>query len=731
VTKAFKVGLVYAAGTATVAPIKFTSTSATLLTTPTAGSMEVDSSGNLYYSPSTTRYTVPLSTTGNSLIFTTSGATTITLPTSGTMITSSSPTITTPTITTINGGNAANANLFNDQTTNGITIGSGLTTGTLNIDTASTGAHTVNIATGATAALTTKTINIGTSGIASSTTNINIGSAAGSQTTTTTISGATYYSFAGTNFLQIINPYLNMSQIKSPDTATTSVQSYNVYLYSGNATGTTSNSGSVYIDSGTATSTAGSITIGGYTAPTISIGTQTIANTLNIATGAGTTNKTINIGTASTAGTTAITIGSSSGATSTIQLNGAVTFSTAPVISTITNTGTITLPTATGTLALTSGVINNTLTTTTGDMIYASGANTPARLGIGSTGQVLTVSGGIPTWATATSGKNAIINGGMDIWQRGTSVAISASTAYQYTADRWCSTSTGASEAITVSRQATGDTTNLPNIQYALRYQRNSGQTGTTGLSLYQPLETTNSIPFAGKSVTLSFYARAGSNFSATSSLLGVYLSSSTGADQNPSSAWVGSASVISSNATLTTTWQRFTFTGTIATTATQLYPQFTFNPTGTAGANDYFDITGVQLELGSTATTFSRAGGSIGGELALCQRYCQSLNVLSPNGTSGAYLAMGAGVGPNSQVIFDIALKVTMRAVPSGLTFNNLQISDGYTGSTALSSFSILSYSNADMVSLSSAGTFTKGTVYWLATTSTSNAYVLWSAEL
>lgn len=77
---------------------------------------------------------------------------------------------------------------------------------------------------------------------------------------------------------------------------------------------------------------------------------------------------------------------------------------TSPVISTISNTGTITLPTSTGTLALTSGVINNTLTTTTGDMIYASSSNTPARLAIGTTGQVLTVSGGVPTWAAASSG---------------------------------------------------------------------------------------------------------------------------------------------------------------------------------------------------------------------------------------------------------------------------------------------------------------------------------------
>lgn len=77
---------------------------------------------------------------------------------------------------------------------------------------------------------------------------------------------------------------------------------------------------------------------------------------------------------------------------------------TSPVISTISNTGTITLPTSTGTLALTSGVINNTLTTTTGDMIYASSANTPARLAVGTNGYVLTVAGGVPTWAAASSG---------------------------------------------------------------------------------------------------------------------------------------------------------------------------------------------------------------------------------------------------------------------------------------------------------------------------------------
>lgn len=47
--------------------------------------------------------------------------------------------------------------------------------------------------------------------------------------------------------------------------------------------------------------------------------------------------------------------------------------------------------------------------TTTGDTFYASSGGTPARLGIGSTDQVLKVSGGVPTWATASAGGMTLI----------------------------------------------------------------------------------------------------------------------------------------------------------------------------------------------------------------------------------------------------------------------------------------------------------------------------------
>jgi hypothetical protein len=48
--------------------------------------------------------------------------------------------------------------------------------------------------------------------------------------------------------------------------------------------------------------------------------------------------------------------------------------------------------------------------TTTGDTIYSSSGSTPARLGIGSTGQVLTVAGGIPSWATPASGGMTLLS---------------------------------------------------------------------------------------------------------------------------------------------------------------------------------------------------------------------------------------------------------------------------------------------------------------------------------
>lgn len=59
-----------------------------------------------------------------------------------------------------------------------------------------------------------------------------------------------------------------------------------------------------------------------------------------------------------------------------------------------------------------SNAIQNALLTTTGDTIYASAASTPARLGLGTAGQVLTVNSGAtaPEWKTPAGGGLTLIS---------------------------------------------------------------------------------------------------------------------------------------------------------------------------------------------------------------------------------------------------------------------------------------------------------------------------------
>jgi hypothetical protein len=180
---------------------------------------------------------------------------------------------------------------------------------------------------------------------------------------------------------------------------------------------------------------------------------------------------------------------------------------------------------------------------------------------------------------------------------------------------------------LTVSRQATGDTTNLPFIQYCARVQRDSGNTSTNGIYFGQPFETLNSLQYAGKTVTMSFYARKGANYSPTSSNLNVFLETGTGTDQNAiAGSYTGSAKPINQTITLTTTWQRFSYSATLGSTITEVMPWFEAIPTGTAGAADYYEITGVQLEIAGSASAYSPNASTYALELDACLYYFNRL---------------------------------------------------------------------------------------------------------
>jgi hypothetical protein len=272
-----------------------------------------------------------------------------------------------------------------------------------------------------------------------------------------------------------------------------------------------------------------------------------------------------------------------------------------------------------------------------------------------------------------TAGKNSVINGGMDVWQRGTSFTPNTTI---YMADRW-EMFVGAT-GTTVTRQTTSDTTNLPFIQYCMRVSRNSGNTGTNIRYLYQPMETVNSIPLAGKTVTFSFYARKGATFSGS---VVANAGTGTGTDQNPLVTYTGAATPVSGTPTLTTTWQRFTYTGTFAATATEVFVGFEWTPSGTAGATDYFEVTGVQLEVGSTATPFSRAQGTIQGELAACQRY-----YVKYNGSGAKSFGYASGT---TSIVLSFVTPVEMRALPT-FTAGTSATTRGGDGTITPSSYNI-----------------------------------------
>ena len=331
-----------------------------------------------------------------------------------------------------------------------------------------------------------------------------------------------------------------------------------------------------------------------------------------------------------------------------------------------------------------------------------------------------------PATATSTYFANPILNSSMNVWQRGTSISLSASTTWAnaYTTDRW-NLVTGASQACTVARQATNDTTNLPNIQYCARVQRNSGQTGTGALNFVQAFESINSIRFAGQSVTLSFYARAGSNYSATSSALSANLVTGTGTDQQPAS-YTGSATPVSGTATLTTTWQRFSYSGTIASTATELYIQFGFTPTGTASTNDYYEITGIQLEIGSSATTYYPSFPTYQAELAACQRYYERNTT-----TSLGNIMFSAGFGASSTNIqMSLPCLVVKRVAPTTIEYANLAWANGIS-SVNISAATINSASPYSVFINATTTGATGGNAYALANNGSGTSYTALNSEI
>ena len=263
---------------------------------------------------------------------------------------------------------------------------------------------------------------------------------------------------------------------------------------------------------------------------------------------------------------------------------------------------------------------------------------------------------------TELNNPNLLINGGFDVWQRGTSF-----TAAGYTADRWNTGAGGATNRWQLQVLAGANATNLGTSNWMNWEKTVAG--GNTG-QINQKIE--NVTTGGGAVVTLSFWAR---EVSGASKDFTVFATQNFGTGGDPDT------SVAIGNYTMGgSAWTYYTFTFTLpeisnlAVIGANSHLKIQFSPVNAA---DTFDmgITSIKLEEGSVATPYQAR--PIGEELALCQRYYEkSYNLDFSAGSttgSGGRIVWSSGLAQNSgRWQTTIPFKVTKRTNPSVAIFNS-----------------------------------------------------------
>lgn len=270
--------------------------------------------------------------------------------------------------------------------------------------------------------------------------------------------------------------------------------------------------------------------------------------------------------------------------------------------------------------------------------------------------------------------KSFVENGDCEIWQRGTSIAIAASTTIggtgSYSLDRWA-IGNGANQALTISQQP-----GLTNgSRFCARIQRNAAQTGTGQIIFVHPLTVEFAKALRGQIVTISAQLRAGANWSPASGNLTIRLISGTGTTEACNAgSYTGPTDVAAVTTPLTTAVVKASATGTVGGTVGQMLIEIDFTPVGVAGAADYFELDEVVIEIGSNASdVFDRRPLAL--ELLACQRqYYKTFPMgtapVQNGGVTGAINVI-LGTGQSGVNGTTVLLPVVMRAVPAVTSFN------------------------------------------------------------
>ena len=266
-------------------------------------------------------------------------------------------------------------------------------------------------------------------------------------------------------------------------------------------------------------------------------------------------------------------------------------------------------------------------------------------------GNTATINGYTPT-VSNMAGRNRIINGNFEIWQRGTSSLSSG--ADRYVADRW-EVTPPAGVSTDVTREF-----NTTLQSYLMRVKVNA-----TGVASFrQKIEGFKQ--FHNKDVTYSFKA-LGNLFSSVTVYVRLYHSGGNVLLHSATHSLTGSLTDITGSLSV---GDVSSYTEDASSTLRLLFS------TDSSSTGAYIDIAQVQLEEGSVATPFEHR--QYGQELALCQRYYWKPD-LGGNNLPSCMLR------PDGIRLFFVPYKQTMRAAPTATYTYDADGSSATIGSTLI----------------------------------------------
>lgn len=316
------------------------------------------------------------------------------------------------------------------------------------------------------------------------------------------------------------------------------------------------------------------------------------------------------------------------------------------------------------------------------------------------------------------SGYNYVINGAMDVWQRG----VGTFSATGYCADRWkidSRTNINVTQYTEPAESYYAD--GIMNGKYALDiFSLNS----SSAIQISQYFESNYVNALRGETVTLSFLVKC-TDGTGPELYFGI-----DGSDTADSSTATFASLAADSYIFVDTIWTQYYATISVPYDTTTAGLRVRFNVDNLT-ESERIQITNVKLEVGSGASTFTRNGGNLTGERAACQRYYQRLNA------NAAVTILGnGGSSTTTNDVFLFPLKTTMRIPPTAVDYPTPTTTYFYglnwagAGGSTVTAIS-LNNASLDTVAINCTVTGAVAGAAALFRTITTAAYIGFSAEL